>query len=63
MLDVTLKETRIARELKEEGRVEREAEILAATVPVLLRTGMTVEQIAKQLQVEVKAVRRAAQEG
>lgn len=69
MLDVTLKETRIARELKaegreegrEEGRAEREVEMLAATVPVLRQAGMTLEQIAERLQVEVEAVRRAAQ--
>ncbi|PZD73542.1 hypothetical protein C1752_02056 [Acaryochloris thomasi RCC1774] len=62
MLDITLKETRIAQELKEEGREEGRAEMLAVTVPVLLKAGMTVEQIAKQLKVEVEAVRRAAQD-
>lgn len=62
MLGLKLEETRIYREVKEEGRHEREAEMLAVTVPLLLKTGMTVEQIAEQLKVDVEAVRRAAQE-
>lgn len=62
MLGLKLEETRIYREVKEEGRHEREAEMLALTVPLLLKTGMTVEQIAEQLKVDVEAVRRAAQE-
>ena len=65
MLGITLQETRIYRDAKEEGREEgrdqREAEMLTVTVPVLLKTGMTVEQIAEQLKVEVEAVRQAAQ--
>lgn len=65
MLDTTLKETQIARELRKEGRekgrAERETEMLAATVPVLLEAGMTVEQISEQLQIEVEAIRQAAQ--
>jgi predicted transposase/invertase (TIGR01784 family) len=65
MLGITLQETRIYRDAKEEGREEgrdqREAEMLAVTVPVLLKTGMTVEQIAEQLKVEVEAVRQAVQ--
>jgi predicted transposase YdaD len=58
MLDPKLKETRIYREVK----AEKQAEMIAATVPILLKTGMTVEQIAKELKVEVEAVRQAAQE-
>lgn len=61
MLGVTFEESRIYREVKQEGRAEREAEMLAMTVPLLLNQGMTVEQIAEQLQVEVEAVRQAAQ--
>jgi predicted transposase/invertase (TIGR01784 family) len=60
MLGITLQETRIYREVKEEGRHEREAEMLTVTVPVLLKSGMTIEQIAEQLKVDVDAVRQAA---
>lgn len=59
MLGLKLEETRIYRELKAETRAEVQAEMLAATVPLLLKTGMTVEQIAEQLSVDVEAVRRA----
>jgi predicted transposase YdaD len=67
MLGLDLKESRIYQEVKEEvyqqskeeGRLEREAEMLNITVPLLLKAGMTVEQIAEQLQVEVEAVHRA----
>jgi predicted transposase YdaD len=74
MLGLMLEETRIYQEAKNEGRVEgraegrvegreeRQAELLAATVPLLLNAGLTIEQIATQLKVEVAAVRRAAQE-
>ena len=66
MLGISLEETRIYQEAKaegrEEGREEREAEMLKVTVPLLLKTGMSVEQIAQQLNVDVEAVRQAAQE-
>ncbi len=58
MLGLKLEESRIYRDLKEEVQ----AEMLAVTVPILLKTGMTVEQIAEELKVEVEAVRRAEQE-
>jgi predicted transposase YdaD len=58
MLGLKLEETRIYQDLKQEVQ----AEMLAVTVPILLKTGMTIEQIAQQLKVEVEAVRRAAQE-
>ena len=66
MLGLTLEETRIYQEAKaegrEEGREEREAEMLKVTVPLLLKTGMTVEQIAQKLNVDVESVRLSAQE-
>ncbi|MFN6564018.1 MAG: Rpn family recombination-promoting nuclease/putative transposase [Nostoc sp. ChiSLP01] len=62
MLGLTLQETRVYQEAKAEGREEREAEILKVTVPLLLKTGMSLEQIAQQLNVDVEAVRLAAQE-
>ena len=45
-----------------EGREEREAEMLEVTVPLLLKMGMSVEQIAQQLNVDVEAVREASQQ-
>ena len=46
---------------REQGREEQKAEMLRATVPLLLKTGMSVEQIAQQLHVDVEAVQQAAQ--
>jgi predicted transposase/invertase (TIGR01784 family) len=57
MLGLTLEQTRVYQDAKAEGREE----ILKAAVPLLLKTGMSVEQIAEQLKVEVEAVRMAAQ--
>jgi predicted transposase YdaD len=62
MLGITLQETRIYREFKEEGRREREAEMLPVIVPALLKAGMTIEQIAEQLKVEIEVIRQTAQE-
>ncbi|MBD2772575.1 Rpn family recombination-promoting nuclease/putative transposase [Iningainema tapete] len=61
MLGLTLEQTRVYQEAKASGREEREAEMLKLTVPLLLKTGMTVEQIAQQLKVDVEAVRQAAE--
>jgi predicted transposase YdaD len=58
MLGIKLEESKIYQDLKEEVQ----AEMLTATVPILLKTGMTVEQIAEELKVEVEAVRQATQE-
>jgi predicted transposase/invertase (TIGR01784 family) len=74
MLGLTLEETRVYQEAKAEGRVEgreqgrvegreeQKAEMLKAAVPLLLKTGMSIEQIAQQLNVDVEAVRLAAQQ-
>jgi predicted transposase/invertase (TIGR01784 family) len=62
MLGLTLEETRVYRDAKAEGREEREVEMLKAAVPLLLKTGMSVEQIAQELNVDVEAVRFAAQQ-
>jgi hypothetical protein len=62
MLGITLQETRIYREFKEEGRREREAEMLPVIVPALLKAGMRIEQIAEQLKVEIEVIRQTAQE-
>ena len=73
MLGISLEQTRIYQDAKaegreegreqgrEQGREEQKAEMLRATVPLLLKTGMSVEQIAQQLHVDVEAVQQAAQ--
>ncbi|MFN6436758.1 MAG: hypothetical protein RMY35_007595 [Nostoc sp. DedSLP01] len=45
MLGLTLEQTRVYQEAKAEGREEREVEMLKLTVPLLLKTGMSVEQM------------------
>ncbi|ALF53710.1 hypothetical protein ACX27_14055 [Nostoc piscinale CENA21] len=62
MLGLTLEETRVYQEAKAKGREEQKAEILKAAVPLLLKTGMSIEQIAQQLKVDVESVRVAVQE-
>lgn len=37
-------------------------QMLSRTVPVLLRTGLSIEQIAQQLQVDVETVRQATEQ-
>ncbi|AVH70513.1 Rpn family recombination-promoting nuclease/putative transposase [Nostoc sp. 'Lobaria pulmonaria (5183) cyanobiont'] len=65
MLGLTLEQTRVYQEAKaegrEEGREEREAEMLKLTVPLLLKAGMSVEQIAQHLNVDIEAVQLGAQ--
>jgi predicted transposase/invertase (TIGR01784 family) len=65
MLGLKLEESKIYRELKEEAREEcrqeAQEEMLKVTVPLLLKTGLTVEQIAEQLKIDVQAVQQAAQ--
>lgn len=58
MLGLNLEETRIYQDAKAEGREE----ILAVTIPLLLKAGMTVEQIAQQTRVDVAVIRRIAQQ-
>jgi predicted transposase/invertase (TIGR01784 family) len=65
MLGLSIEQTRVYQEAKEEGRQEGRQEereqLLAATVPLLLQTGMTIEEIAEQIGVEVEVVRQSAQ--
>ena len=72
MLGVSLEETKVYQQAKAEGlqqgqqqgqqqgREEREAELLRVTVPLLLKAGMTVEDIAQQLNVTIESVKLAA---
>jgi predicted transposase YdaD len=52
-----LKQTRYFREVAEEGKLEGKLE----TVPLLLELGLTVEQIATRLDVDIEAVRKVAE--
>jgi predicted transposase YdaD len=61
MLGLTLEQTRVYQEAKAEGREEQKAEMLRVTVPLLIKMGMSVEQIAQELHVDVESVRLAAQ--
>jgi predicted transposase/invertase (TIGR01784 family) len=75
MLGITLEETRFYQEVKEEGRSEGRdqgraeginqgmEQMLSRTVPILLKTGMSIEQIAEQLEVDVETIRRFAGQG
>jgi predicted transposase/invertase (TIGR01784 family) len=53
-----LKQTRVYQEAFAEGREEGKL----AAVPLLLKAGLTVEQIAEQLQLDIDAVRKVAQQ-
>jgi predicted transposase/invertase (TIGR01784 family) len=66
-----LKQTRFYREAFEEGKKEgiKEAAIKEGirwqkfrTVPLLLRLGLTVEQVARELELSVEEVQQAAQQ-
>ena len=62
MLGITLQETRIYQEAKAEGREEQKAEMLRVIVPLLVSRGMSIEQIAQQLNIAVEDVQNAAQQ-
>lgn len=57
-----LKQTRVYQEALEEGREEGREEGKLAAVPLLLKAGISVEEIAQQLQVNLEAVRKIAQQ-
>jgi predicted transposase/invertase (TIGR01784 family) len=67
MLGVSLEETKVYQDAKAEGVQEGQQlgqqlgreEILRLTVPLLLKSGMTVEQIAQQLNVTIESVQLA----
>ncbi|WP_258002625.1 hypothetical protein [Fischerella thermalis] len=46
----------------EEGRQEGVKEGKLAAVPLLLKAGLSIEEIAQQLEVEIEAVRQIAQQ-
>lgn len=57
-----LKQTRVYQEALEEGRQEGRQEGKLAAVPLLLQAGVSIEQIAQQLDLDVAAVRQIAQQ-
>jgi predicted transposase/invertase (TIGR01784 family) len=58
MLGITLEQTRVYQEAKAEGREEGREELLKIAVPLLLKTGMSVEQIAQQFNIAVEFVEK-----
>ncbi len=63
MLDISLEQTRVYQEAKaegwKEGQREQKAKMLKVIVPLLLERGMSVEEIAQQLPVDLESVREA----
>ena len=57
-----LKQTKVYQEALEEGRQEGRQEGKLAAVPLLLKVGVTVEQIAEQLGLDIEVVRQIAQQ-
>jgi predicted transposase YdaD len=57
MLGLSLQDSQIYQEVKQEGK----AEMLAITVPLLLKTGMTIEQIAQQTGIDLEVIRQVTQ--
>jgi predicted transposase/invertase (TIGR01784 family) len=52
-----LRQTRVYQEAREEGRLEAKLEM----VPTLVELGLTVEEIAQRLGLDVETIRKAAQ--
>lgn len=62
VLGTNLEEPRVYREAKAEGEQIGELKGKLASVPLLLKAGLTVEQIAEQLDLELAVVQKAAQQ-
>jgi len=56
-----LKQSKVYQEAKEEGKLEGKLENKLETVPLLLELGMTVEQVAERLELELEIVKKVAQ--
>ncbi|WP_017318738.1 hypothetical protein [Mastigocladopsis repens] len=57
-----LKQTRFYQEAFEEGKQEGVRREKLKTVPLLLKLGLTVEQVAQELELSVEEVQQAAQQ-
>lgn len=57
-----LRQTRVYQEALAKGREEGRIEGKLEAVPLLLKAGLTVEQVAKQLELEIAAVKRVAEQ-
>ncbi|MBD2560249.1 MULTISPECIES: hypothetical protein [Nostoc] len=53
-----LKETRVYQEAKEEGKLE----IKLKMIPILLELGLTVQEIAERLELDMEEVRKVLEE-
>jgi predicted transposase/invertase (TIGR01784 family) len=63
MLNISLlRETRIYQEAKQEGKVEGRLESRVQLVPKLLQKGLSIQEIADLLELDVEEVRKAARE-
>ena len=57
-----LKQTRVYQEAKEEGKEEGKLETQLKMIPILLELGLTIQQIADRLELEVEEVRKFVNE-
>jgi predicted transposase YdaD len=53
-----LKQTKVYQEAKQEGREERDQEIMSKMIPKFLSLNWTVEQISQFLELDVKQVQQ-----
>ncbi|MBN3893964.1 MAG: hypothetical protein ACYT04_34310 [Nostoc sp.] len=53
-----LKETRVYQEAKEEGKLETKLKM----IPILLELGLTVQQIAERLELDMEEVRKVLEQ-
>lgn len=53
-----LRHTKVFQEARAEGIAEERDRLLPLIIPVLLKSGLTAEQIAEQAQVDVEIVKR-----
>ncbi|MBL1197531.1 MAG: Rpn family recombination-promoting nuclease/putative transposase [Nostoc sp. ZfuVER08] len=56
-----LKETRVYQEAKEEGKEEGKLETKLKMIPILLELGLSIQQIAERLELDVEEVRKVAE--
>ncbi|MFN6514085.1 MAG: hypothetical protein RMY29_006240 [Nostoc sp. CreGUA01] len=57
-----LKETRVYQEAKEEGKEEGKLETKLKMIPIFLELGLTVQEIAERLELDMEEVRKVLEE-